>query len=84
VKYEDVYLKGYASLPELRLGLAAYFAFYNGERPHQGLSYRTPEAVHRSGEGGGARIADRFGGAPGPSPAPACAVGEGLAPALAA
>jgi putative transposase len=67
VKYEDVYLKGYASLPELRLGLSAYFAFYNGERPHQGLGYRTPEAVHRSGEGGGARIVDRFGDAPGPA-----------------
>jgi putative transposase len=56
VKYEDVYLKGYASLPELLLGLTEYFAFYNGERPHQGLGNRTPEAVHRSGEGGGAEI----------------------------
>jgi putative transposase len=63
VKYEDVYLKGYASLPELLLGLTEYFAFYNGERPHQGLGNRTPEAVHRSGEGGGAEIVDRFGSA---------------------
>ena len=70
VKYEDVYLKGYASLPELLLGLTEYFAFYNGERPHQGLGYRTPEAVYGSGEGGGARIADRFGLAAGPSTAP--------------
>ena len=37
VKYEDVYLKGYASLPELLLGLTEYFAFYNSERPHQSL-----------------------------------------------
>ena len=67
VKYEDVYLKGYASLPELLLGLTEYFAFYNGERPHQGLSNRTPEAVHRAGEGGGAMIVDHFGSAAGPS-----------------
>ncbi len=60
VKYEDVYLKGYATLPELLLGLTEYFAFYNGARPHQGLGNRTPEAVHRSGEGGGAEIADRY------------------------
>jgi putative transposase len=58
VKHEDVYLKGYATLPELLLGLTEYFAFYNRERPHQGLGNRTPEAVHRSGEGGGAEIAD--------------------------
>jgi putative transposase len=31
VKYEDVYLKGHASLPELLLGLREYFAFYNAE-----------------------------------------------------
>jgi putative transposase len=60
-KYEDIYLKGYASLPELLLGLTDYFAFYNGERPHQSLGYRTPEAVYHSGTGGGAKIVDRFG-----------------------
>jgi putative transposase len=76
VKYEDVYLKGYASMPELLLGLTEYFAFYNSERPHQGLGNRTPDAVYDSGEGGGASIVDRFGG----SPEPSRAVGEGLAP----
>ena len=55
VKYEDIYLKGYASLSELRLGLTEYFAFYNGERPHQSLGNRTPDAVYHSGEGGGAQ-----------------------------
>lgn len=70
VKHEDVYLKGYATLPELLLGLTEYFAFYNGERPHQALGNRTPEAVHRAGAGGGAMIADRFGSAAGPSTAP--------------
>lgn len=33
VKYEDVYVKGYASLGELTLGLSAYFSFYNAQRP---------------------------------------------------
>jgi putative transposase len=80
VKYEDVYLKGYASMPELLFGLTEYFAFYNNERPHQGLDNRTPEAVYRSRQGGGASIADRFSDPP-PAPQP-CAgqeVGEALA-----
>jgi putative transposase len=72
VKYEDVYIKGYASLPELLLGLTEYFAFYNGERPHQSLGYRTPDDVYRSGHGGGASIVDRFG----EQTAPAAAVRE--------
>ena len=70
VKYEDVYIKGYASLPELLLGLTEYVAFYNGERPHQSLGYRTPDDVYRSGDGGGACIVDRFGD-PEPAAAPA-------------
>jgi putative transposase len=46
VKYEDVYLRGYESVPELERGLATYFRFYNTERPHQSLGYRTPAEVH--------------------------------------
>lgn len=46
VKYEDIYLKEYASVPELETGLDTYFWFYNQERPHQSLSYRTPSEVH--------------------------------------
>jgi putative transposase len=60
VKYEDIYLKNYASMPELLLGLAAYFVFYNGERAHQSLSYKTPNEIYDKGEGGGAQIADHF------------------------
>ncbi len=37
VKHEDVYLHGYATMVELRMGLTKYFAFYNTERPHQAL-----------------------------------------------
>jgi putative transposase len=61
VKYEDVYLKCYANLAELMVGLAQYFAFYNAQRPHQSLSYQTPDQVYRDGIGGGAMIVDRFG-----------------------
>lgn len=46
VKYEDIYIKDYALVPELETGLAAYFHFYNHERPHQSLGYRTPAEVH--------------------------------------
>lgn len=56
VKYEDIYLKGYASLPELEEGLEAYFGFYNDERLHQALGEQTPNAVYANGNGGGARI----------------------------
>jgi len=46
VKYEDIYLKDYASVPELDAGLNAYFRFYNFDRPHQSLAYRTPAEMH--------------------------------------
>jgi len=60
VKHEDVYLKGYADVPELLLGLTDYFVFSNTERSHQSLNYRTPDEVYRAGHGGGARIVDKF------------------------
>lgn len=46
VKYEDIYLYDYASVPELDQGLERYFSFYNYERPHQSLSYQVPAEVH--------------------------------------
>jgi len=63
VKYEDVYLKGYANMAELMVGLAQYFSFYNEERPHQSLGYQTPSQVYKSAQGGGAKIVDKFGAA---------------------
>ena len=45
VKYEEVYLKAYASAGEARRELGAYFRFYNDHRPHQALGYRTPGEV---------------------------------------
>jgi putative transposase len=53
VKYEDIYIKDYAQVPELEAGLTAYFWFYDEERPHQSLDYRTPGEVHRAGIHGG-------------------------------
>ena len=45
VKYEEVYLKAYSNGREARVGLEAYFYFYNNQRPHQALGYRTPAEV---------------------------------------
>jgi putative transposase len=47
VKYEDIYVYGYDRVPELQRGLARYFPFYNEERLHQALDYRTPAAVYQ-------------------------------------
>ncbi len=69
VKYEDVYMKGYATMGELMVGLAEYFAFYNGERQHQSLGDMTRDVVYRTAIGGGAMIVDKFGGA-GETPPP--------------
>ena len=60
VKHEDVYLRGYATVPELLLGLTEYFAFYNTQRTHQSLDYNTPDEVYRTAHGGGAKIVDKF------------------------
>ena len=49
VKYEEVYLKAYRDGSEARRGIDAYLDFYNRERPHQSLGYRTPAQVFASG-----------------------------------
>ena len=45
VKYEEVYLKAYQDGREARSSLGQYFHFYNNERPHQALGYKTPAEV---------------------------------------
>ena len=60
VKYEDIYLKGYVTVPELMQGLTDYFDFYNTERMHQSMGNRTPSEVYRTADGGGAMIVDKF------------------------
>jgi putative transposase len=46
VKYEEVYLKAYQDGREARISLANYFRFYNTERSHQSLGYKTPAEVY--------------------------------------
>ena len=48
-EYEDVYLRGYESVPEVERGLRAYFRSDNEERLHQSLGDRTPAQVYREG-----------------------------------
>jgi len=49
VKYQNVYLKGYQTIPEARAGLTEYFEFYNKEKFHQGLDNKTPWQVYSQG-----------------------------------
>jgi len=46
VKYEEVYLHDYQTVPMARSDLSAYFEFYNNERPHEPLGYQTPHEVY--------------------------------------
>jgi len=46
VKYENVYLKGYETIPDAEAGLREYFNFYNMDRKHQSLGYKTPWVVY--------------------------------------
>ena len=50
LKYEDIYLKGYADGHEARDGIEAWMDFYNHQRPHQALANRTPMTVWREGD----------------------------------
>jgi putative transposase len=45
LKYEEVFTKAYGSVAEARRGIGGWLSFYNDERPHQALGYRTPRAV---------------------------------------
>jgi putative transposase len=45
LKYEEVFIKAYDSVAAARLGIGEWLEFYNDERPHQALDYRTPRAV---------------------------------------
>lgn len=46
IKYEEVYLKEYENQKKARKGLEAYLSFYNEERLHQALGYKTPKAMY--------------------------------------
>ena len=60
VKYEEVYLKQHSNLQDVLMGLTPYFQFYNQERWHQSLDYKTPDEVYKTAIGGGAKIVDKF------------------------
>ena len=46
VKYEEVYLNDYGTVSEAKQGIGNYIAFYNQERPHQSLTYKTPAEMY--------------------------------------
>ncbi len=46
VKYEDIFINDYETIPETKTGLTKYFTFYNTDRPHQSLNYQTPEQFY--------------------------------------
>ena len=48
VKYEEIYLNEYQNVSHLKQSLKKYFHFYNTERPHQSLKYRTPAELNRA------------------------------------
>jgi putative transposase len=50
LKYEEVYLHDYTRVPEARTGIGNWFRFYNHQRFHQSLGYRTPATVFKSGQ----------------------------------
>ena len=49
LKYEEVYLNAYANVAEARAGIGAWLGFYNEERQHQSLGYRTPRQIYQEG-----------------------------------
>jgi putative transposase len=48
LKYENIYIQAYASVPEARRGIGDWLSFYNDERLHQALGYRTPSEVFQA------------------------------------
>jgi putative transposase len=46
IKYEEIYLRAYASVPEARAAIGRYLAFYNGTRPHSSLGGQTPDQAY--------------------------------------
>jgi putative transposase len=49
LKYEEVYLNAYATVAEAKAGIGSWLDFYNAERQHQSLGYRTPRQIYQQG-----------------------------------
>src|SRR3954464_13602347 len=71
LKYQEVFIKAYGSVIEARRGIGGWLSFYNEERPHRALGYRTPrgvfdgeacEAVDSASAMAGCGVADRLTG----------------------
>jgi putative transposase len=61
LKYEEVYLRAHADVISLESGVSTWLRFYNHERPHQSLEYRTPAEVYRGVERSGDQVERRVG-----------------------
>jgi putative transposase len=48
LKYEEVYVKAYSSVAEAKAGIGSWLGFYNEERQHQSLGYRTPRQAYEA------------------------------------
>ncbi len=46
IKYEEVYLHAYDSVPEARASIGRYLGFYNSRRPHSSLDGKTPDKAY--------------------------------------
>ena len=46
IKWEDIHLSSYETVSEARAGIADFIKYYNEERPHQALGYKTPHEVY--------------------------------------
>src|SRR5438094_8104779 len=49
LKYEEVYLNAYATVADAKAGIGCWLEFYNAERQHQSLGYRTPRQIYQEG-----------------------------------
>ena len=49
LKYAEVYLNAYATVAEAKAGIGCWLEFYNAERQHQSLGYRTPRQIYQEG-----------------------------------
>jgi putative transposase len=49
LKYEEVYLHAYLTVAKAKAGIGTWLRFYNDERPHQSLGYRTPRQIYQEG-----------------------------------
>src|SRR4051794_1360580 len=49
LKYEEVYLNAYATVAEAKTGIRSWLDFYNTERQHHSLGYRTPGQIYQEG-----------------------------------